>query len=206
MRSNKYNFFLLIIILLMNFNISYAANQSDPVALLKYIANNMIAGLKTNKATLKTKPQIVYGLAHKYVVPYADIMAMSKHVLSPQVWNSATPQQRAQFQKEFTTTLIRTYSSALASYQDQIVKFYPVRGNYQSSNIIEVKGEIDSSQNDPIHVSYKLMRVGRIWRLLDLSVECVSMLESFRSQFSDILGQGDIGQLLKRMSSHNSRS
>lgn len=177
--------------------------QSDPVNLLQHVANNMIAGLKANHATLKTKPQIVYSLAYKHIVPYADISAMARRVLPPEIWNNATPTQRLQFQKQFTTTLIRTYSSALSSYKDQTVRFYPIRGDYQGLKTVEVNGEIDSSESQPIQVTYRLLRVGSVWKLYDLSVEGVSMLESFRSQFADILSQGNMQQLLDRMSTHN---
>ena len=184
---------------------SHAQSQSDPVALLQYIANNMIAGLKAHKATLKTKPGTVYSLAYRYVVPYADLSEMSKRVLPPHIWNSATPAQRAQFQKEFTTTLIRTYASALTSYQDQTIQFYPVRGGYAGARTVEVRSQITGSETQPISVTYRMVRVGSVWRLYDLSVEGVSMLESFRSQFADILEGGSMDQLLQRMSSHNTR-
>ncbi|RDI48788.1 MlaC/ttg2D family ABC transporter substrate-binding protein [Aquicella lusitana] len=187
----------------MNAYAQSRAVQSDPVALLQYIANNMIAGLKANKATLKTKPQIVFRLANRYVVPYADLPEMSRRVLPPQIWNSATPSQRMQFQKEFTTTLIRTYASALTSYQDQTVQFYPIRGGYQGLRTVEVRSEITGSETQPIQVTYRLMRVGSVWRLYDLSVEGVSMLESFRSQYAEILSSGSMEQLLQRMSQHN---
>src|SRR5689334_7863655 len=91
--------------------------QEDPVQLLHHIAENMIAGLKTNQATLKTKPGVVYNLAYKYVVPYADLSEMSKRVLPPPVWNAATPSERTQFEKAFTTKVIRTYASALSNYK-----------------------------------------------------------------------------------------
>ena len=152
---------------------SYAqsgAVQSNPVALLQYIANNMIAQLKANKATLKTKPQIVYRLAYQYVVPYADLTEMSKRVLPPQTWNNATPEQRNRFEKQFTTLLIRTYASALTSYKDQTVKFIPVRGGL-SANTVQVSSDIISSQSQPIRVTYRLLRSGSVWRLYDMSVE-----------------------------------
>ncbi len=198
--------FLIALITWFSFVPSYAqsaATQSDPIAMLQFMANNMIAGLKANKATLKTKPQVVYQLANRYVVPYADLSAMAKSVLPPQIWNSATPAQRMQFQKEFTTTLIRTYASALTSYEDQTIHFYPIRGGYQGASTVEVNSEITGSNNEPIHVTYRLMRVGSVWRLFDLSVEGVSMLESFRSQFADILENGTMDQLLQRMAEHN---
>ncbi|HVE43931.1 MAG TPA: ABC transporter substrate-binding protein [Gammaproteobacteria bacterium] len=182
-----------------------AAPQSQPVALLQYIADNMIAGLKANKATLKSKPSIVYKLAYQYVVPYADLGEMSKRVLPPAVWKSATPEQRSRFQKEFTRTVIRTYASALTSYEDQTIQFFPVRGGSQGRNTVEVNSRISGSQGDPISVSYRLINRGGSWRLYDMSVEGVDMLESFRAQFADILAQGNIETLLQRMSGRNSR-
>lgn len=184
--------------------VSVASAEADPVVLLQSSADKMIAGLKSNKATLKTKPDIVYNLAYRYIVPYASLTEMSKAVLPPSVWNSATSSQRAQFQKEFTNTLIRTYASALTSYQNQTVKFYPVRGGYTGKSIT-VNSDIVSPDSDPIHVTYRLIRVANAWKLYDLTVEGVDMLDSFRSQFSDILASGNMAELLNRMSSHNSR-
>jgi phospholipid transport system substrate-binding protein len=184
---------------------SVQASTGDPVGLLQYIANNMIAGLKANKATLKSKPGIVYSLAYRYVVPYADLSEMSKRVLPPSIWNSATPAQRAQFQKEFTTTVIRTYASALTNYQDQTIQFYPVRGGTGGLNTVEVSSQIISSTSEPVHVVYRLIRTGSGWRLYDMSVEGVDMLESFRSQFADILQNGNMNTLLQRLSHHNKR-
>lgn len=180
-----------------------AANTSDPVGLLQYVADNMIAGLKFHKATLKTNPGVVYNLAYKYVVPYADLNEMSKRVLPPSVWNSASAAQRQQFQNEFTKTVIRTYASALTNYRDQSVKFYPPRGG--SARTLEVSSEIVSPSSQPIRVTYRLVRAGSGWKLYDMSVEGVDMLESFRDQFADILAQGNMNSLLQRLSGHNNR-
>jgi phospholipid transport system substrate-binding protein len=204
MKMNKYLVACFIFMFSWMMSVSlYAAPTGDPVGLLQHIANNMIAGLKANKATLKTKPGIVYKLAYQYVVPYADLPEMSKRVLPPQIWNQATPAQRSRFQKQFTTLLIRTYASALTSYQDQTIKFYPVRGAQGST--VQVSSDIISPSSQPIHVTYRLLRSGSGWRLYDMSVEGVSLIESFRSQFSDILSHGNMETLLQRMSGHNTR-
>lgn len=206
MQKNKLfiSFFILMFSWFASATIVQAAPSGDPSSLLQYIANNMIAGLKSNKANLKTKPGTVYSLAYKYVVPYANLNEMSKRVLPPRIWNSATPAQRAQFQKLFTTTVIRTYASALSNYEDQTIKFYPVRGG-ASGNTVEVSSQIMSSRSSPISVTYRLVRTGGGWKLYDMSVEGVSMLSSFRAQFADILGNGDMNTLLSRLSGHNTR-
>jgi phospholipid transport system substrate-binding protein len=198
-----FNIVLFLFTTLAWLNVAHA--QSDPVSMLQSVADNMIRGLKENQATLKSKPQIVYDLAHRYVVPNAALPEMSRRVLPPQTWNSATPAQREQFQKQFTTTLIRTYASSLTAYKDQTVKFYPIRGGYQGKNTVTVDSDIISSESQPIHVSYRLVRAGDSWKLIDMSVEGVSMLESFRAQYTDILSQGSMSQLLQRMTSHNNR-
>jgi phospholipid transport system substrate-binding protein len=179
------------------------AQPNDPVGLLQYIADNMIRELRANKATLKTKPAIVYRLAHEYVVPYADLDEMSKRVLPREAWLNATSDERSRFKKQFTTLLIRTYASALTSYRDQTVKFYPLRSSGGST--VQVSSDIISPESQPIHVTYRLINVGGQWRLYDMSVEGVSLIESFRSQFADILSHGNMEQLISRMSGHNTR-
>lgn len=204
MRMNKLilTYVMMLFAWMMPVSMAQAAPQNDPVQLLQYIADNMIAQLKNNQATLKTKPGVVYKLAYRYVVPYADIDEMSKRVLPPDVWNKATSAQRAAFEKQFTTLLIRTYASALTSYKDQSVKFYPVRGG--GSNV-QVSSDIISPSSAPIHVTYRLLQEGGKWRLYDMSVEGVSLIESFRSQFADILSRGNMDQLINQMSGHNTR-
>lgn len=199
---NKITAFLCIWMLGWTIGLTQAhAAGEDPVPMLQHIADNMLAGLKANQASLKNKPQVVYRLANQYVVPYAALPEMSKRVLPPQTWHSATPAQRAQFQKEFTTTLIRTYASALSSYNNQTIKFYPIRG--AAGNVAVVKSQIISPDSQTIDVSYQVIQTPKGWRLMDLVVEGVGMLDSFRSQFADILSQGSMNQLLDRMANHN---
>lgn len=179
--------------------------QSDPVNVLQSIADQMIQALKENKASLKTNPSVVYSYANKFVVPHADLAEMSKRVLPPDVWGRATPEQRAQFQKEFTTLLVRTYASALADYRDEVVKFYPVRGGYAGKSSVRVNSQIIRSNGPSIPVNYRLLWSDGEWKLYDMSVEGVSLLESFRSQFADKLATGDINDLIRAISAHTGR-
>ncbi|MES2216776.1 MAG: ABC transporter substrate-binding protein [Pseudomonadota bacterium] len=180
----------------------YAAG--DPVAELNGIANRLIDQLKANKTNLHDNPQLVYSLADRIVVPHADIAEMAKRVLPPQTWNSATPAQRSKFEREFTTLLVHTYASALANYNDQTVHFYPVRGGYQGRSTVQVDSKIERADGPSISVNYRMVMRGSEWKLYDMSVEGISMLESFRSQFSDLLSQGNMAELINKLSSHNS--
>lgn len=207
MRSYKIFYLITLVVWLWGMNGLAWANlpQNDPVLMLRSIADQMIAALKAHKATLKDHPSFVYSLANNIVVPHADLNETSKRVLPPKVWVEASNPERAEFKKEFTTLLIRTYASALATYKDQEVKFYPIRGGYANRATVEVNSDIVSNDNPAISVSYRLIRVGNQWRLFDMSVEGVSLIESFRSQFSDIVEGGNLRELLERMRNHNAR-
>lgn len=197
---NLSNLFLCLILAWLP---NYAAADQDPVNLLNSIANQLIDQLKANKASLKTNSGLVYSLANRIVVPHADLNEMSRRVLPPKVWNSATSAERSEFQGQFTTLLVRTYASALAEYKDQTIRFYPVRGGYQGKNDIKVDSDIIRTDGPSIRVSYRLVRTGSGWKLYDMIVEGVSMLQSFRSQFADQLSRGNMADVIKQLKAHN---
>jgi len=182
------------------------AASNDPVDMLRSVANQLIDSLKAHKTNLKSNPSLVYSLANKIVVPHADLTVMSQRVLPPRIWQQATPSQRSQFQSEFTTLLVRTYASALAEFNDQTVQFYPIRGGSAGKTNVKVNSQIIRSDGPSISVSYKLLLEGSEWKLYDMSVEGVSLLESFRSQFADKLSQGNIEVLIKDLQRHNSEN
>ncbi|HSW69344.1 MAG TPA: ABC transporter substrate-binding protein [Gammaproteobacteria bacterium] len=179
------------------------AASGDPVSMLQSVADQMIASLKARKTTLKENPSLVFSLAYKIIVPHADLDEMSKRVLPPQTWNSASASERQEFKREFTKLLVRTYASALAEYKDQTVKFFPVRGGSEGKSTVSVNSQIIRSDGPSISVRYSLISTGGGWRLYDMTVEGVSMLQSFRSQFSDQLARSNMASLIRVLKQHN---
>ncbi len=182
------------------------ALAQDPVSMLDSVANQMISSLKAHKATLKTNPAVVFSIAYKIVVPHADLDVMARNVLPPRTWAAASEQQRKAFEKEFTTLLVRTYASALAQYSDETVQFFPVRGGYEGKSGVDVNSTIVRNDGPNISVNYRVVHVGSQWKLYDMSVEGISMLESFRSQFADKLSQGNMTDLISALKEHNVRN
>jgi phospholipid transport system substrate-binding protein len=185
---------------------SVAYAQTNPVTELNSIADQLINKLKENKTTLKDNPAQVYSIANDILVPYADINEMAKRVLPPKIWNSASSSQRSEFSRQFTTLLVHTYASALANYTDQTIHFFPVRGGYAGKSTVQVSSQIERPDGPPVNVSYRLVAEGSGWKLYDLSVEGISMLGSFRSQFAEQLSKGDIESLIATLKEHNSGS
>lgn len=179
---------------------------SSPLDLLQTTSNQLIATLQQNQATLKTKPQLVYGIVNQILLPHVDLVSMSERALGRNAWMQASPAQRQAFTQQFTTLLIRTYSSALAQYTDEKVRFLPLRGNFNVETRVQVNSRIIRDSGPAINISYRLTRVGEQWKLYDFSVDGISLVESFRSQFAQELQQAGIDGLINKLAQHNAQN
>ena len=179
---------------------------SSPVEVLQNTSNQLISALQRNQATLKTKPQIVYGIVNQILLPHVDVMNMSSKALGREAWLRATPAQKQAFAQQFVTLLIRTYSSALAQYTNERVNFLPLRSDYNNQSRVQVNSVIVRESGPSINLSYRMMRVDEQWMLYDFSVDGVSIIESFRSQFVQELQNSGIDGLINKLAQHNNQS
>lgn len=176
-----------------------------PEVQLHKTADDLIAALKQKSATIHNNPEVVYGLVRRIVLPRVDVPGMTRSVLGRQIWQNASESDRAEFQDEFVKLVIRTYSKALAKYTDETAVFYPVRGGYEGKERVVVSSTIKRTQGPDIPMTYRLIQEGDSWKIYDFSVEGVSLIQSFRSQFQDYLSSGKLQPLIKKLREHNTR-
>jgi len=172
--------------------------QTSPVPMLERTANSIISTLKENKSSLKSNPDIIYRAVEANLLPNVDVAGMSRSVLGRQAWNKASASERVQFSKAFTRLVIRTYSTPLAQYSNETVQFLPLRGSL-NARFIRVNSVIVRSEGQNIPLSYSLIAKDGQWKVYDISVEGVSLLQSFRSQFAQALQNSSINEVIKQM-------
>jgi phospholipid transport system substrate-binding protein len=200
MKTNVFRGFWFTCVLLI---VTPLLAASAPVEMLESTSNQMINALSKNKTTLKNNPALVHSLVRQILLPHVDILSMSRSVLGRQAWNSATAQQQSIFVKEFTSTIIRTYSTAFASYTNEKVQFFPMREGAAGQQQVQVRSLIIRANGPSIPVDYRLILRGGSWKVYDFSVEGVSLVQSFRSQYSNEIAHGGIEGLLAKMQRHN---
>lgn len=180
-----------------------AFSVPSPVTALQETSNQMLQALKNNPQA-KNNRSYTEVLARKILLPHVDVPTMSRLVLGREAWLNATPAQQEQFKQEFATFMIRTYSAALASYTNEAIKFLPMRDDYQHQERVLVKSLILQQGGPSIPVDYRLVLKSDQWMLYDITVDSVSMVRSFRSQFNSELSKGGMNGLLVAMQKHNS--
>lgn len=174
---------------------------ASPLNTLERAANNVLLSLKKNQANLKTKPGLVYSVVNRYIIPHVDVYGMSRSVLDRQVWNKASASQKKAFSKTFTSLVVRTYSGALRDYSGEKVKFLPIRGGFQGKRFVKVKSYIMRPGGRTIPITYNMVNKKGSWKVYDMSVEGVSLLQSYKSQFRQYLRDHTLEQLIQKLSS-----
>ena len=174
------------------------AAQESPVPMLEQTAQHIIQTLKDNQSNLHDNPKIIHQAIQTYLLPHIDVEGMSRSVLGRQAWMKATPTEKSAFAKEFTQLVIRTYAAPLAQYSGETINFSPIRGSLDS-RFIRVNSIILRPNGQRIPLSYNLVAKAGLWKIYDLNVEGVSLLQSFRTQFANILQQGNMHDLLEQM-------
>lgn len=172
--------------------------QPSPVPMLENSATNIVSTLKEHKPELKQNHKIIYQAVQRYLLPNVDVNGMSRSVLGRQAWSKASAAEKEEFKQVFTELVIRTYANPLAEYTDEQVKFLPYRSQVDA-RFARVNSVIIRSNGQNIPLSYSLVSINNQWKIYDLSVEGVSLLQSFRSQFGQALQGSSMHELIAEM-------
>lgn len=185
------------------FNIAKA--ETRPEAILDIATKSMLSTLKNNKLELKQNPNKIYAIVDDILVPHIDTEYMSKWVVGKQHWVAASPDQRTRFMLEFKRMVVRSYASSLLAYSDQTVTYYPIKGAIEGKNKVQVNSVIRQPNGSNVNVAYRLLRTSSGWKVYDLIIEGVSLLQGFQSQFADDLRAAGLEKLIAKLQTHNSK-
>lgn len=172
-----------------------------PDVLVKQTADDVLTIIKNDREIQAGNQQKLYAVIEEKILPNFDFDRVCRMVLGKN-WKSATPEQQALFQKEFRSLLLRTYSSALSKYKDQVIEYKPMRYEVDEKNV-SVKTQILQSGGQPITVDYSLVKGTAGWKVYDIVIESVSLVTNYRSQFSNEIRQNGLDSLNKKLADKN---
>ena len=119
-------------------------------------------------------------------------------------WRQATPEQQKRLQEEFKILLVRTYAGALAQVNDQTILVKPLRAAAEDKDVL-VRTEI-VGRGDPIQLDYRLEKTpgdGAGWKIYNLNVLGVWLVETYRGQFAQEINAKGIGGLIETLAARN---
>ena len=180
--------------------VAQAQAGKAPDALIKEVSTDVLETLKADKSYKQGDVQKIVGLVDAKVMPHVDFQRMTASAVG-RYWRQATPEQQKGLQDQFKLLLVRTYSGALAQVSDQTVELKPMRGAAADTEVIvrtEVKG-----RGDPIQLDYRLEQTPGGWKIYDVNVLGVWLVENYRNTFSQEISAGGIDGLIAKMAARN---
>ena len=171
-----------------------------PEALIKEVSSDVLDSVKADSSIRAGDVQKVIALVDSKVMPYVDFQRMTASAVG-RYWRQATPEQQKRLQDEFKILLVRTYSGALAQVKDQTVQLKPMRSSPEDTEVVvrtEVRGK-----GDPIQLDYRLEKTPTGWKIYDVNVLGVWLVENYRNSFAQEIGANGIDGLVAKLAERN---
>ena len=181
---------------------AWAADEA-PDALVKRLSTEVLSTIKADASIKAGDVNKIMALVDTQIMPNVNFQRMTASAVGP-AWRQATPDQRSRLQQEFKNLLVRTYAGALDQVSDQEVVIRPFRGGADDKEVL-VQSEI-RGRGDPIQLDYRLEKTpgqGYGWKVYNLNVMGVWLVETYRTQFSQEINSKGIDGLIASLAARN---
>ena len=182
--------------------LAIAADEA-PEAMIKRLSEETLGAIKADKSVQSGDLNRIIALVDSKIMPNVNFQRMTAAAVGP-AWRQATPEQQKRLQEEFKTLLVRTYSGALSQVDEQTISVKPLRASPEDKELV-VRTEI-RGRGDPIQLDYRLEKTpgqGAGWKIYNLNVLGVWLVETYRSQFAQEINSKGIDGLIASLAERN---
>ena len=176
------------------------AQEASPEGLVKKITEEVLDAVKQDPSLRAGDRRKALQLAEEKVLPYIDFDEATKLAVG-RAWNEASPDQRKNLVNEFRSMLVRIYSNAIDAYRGQTMEVQ--RAKMNGADEASVRNLYKKPGAQPVAVEYAMRKTPQGWKVYDVTVEGISLVATYRSQFAAAMRDGGIDGLIKRMSQMN---
>jgi phospholipid transport system substrate-binding protein len=178
-----------------------SAQDLTPDALVKAVTQDVISVLKQDKEIQAGDRKRTIALVEEKVLPHFNFTRMTALAMGPN-WRKATPEQQQALVNEFRTLLVRTYSTALSAYRNQVIEVKPLRAPPGDADVV-VRSEVKQSGTEPVTLDYSMEKTPNGWKVYDVTVGGVSLVTTYRDTFANEVRNAGVDGLIKALADKN---
>jgi phospholipid transport system substrate-binding protein len=168
---------------------------ANPMEEIKQTTDKILSIVTNPALKAPSKTEEREKLIHQAVYERFDWGEMSRRSLAIH-WAKRTPEERKEFIRLFSELLERTYMKKVEGFSGEKVLY---EGEAIERDYATVKIKIVTKKDKDIPVEYRLKKEGNNWFIYDVSIEGVSLVNNYRTQFNSILLQSSYEDLVKRL-------
>ena len=177
------------------------AQDVAPDALVKNITGEVIDIIKQDKDIQAGHQKKISDLVEAKVLPHFNFARMTALAMGRN-WPKANAEQQKSLTGEFRTLLVRTYSTALSTYKNQVIEFKPLRAAAADTEVM-VRTQVKQPGTEPVSIDYGMEKTANGWKVYDVVVGGVSLVTNYRETFNAEVRDGGVDGLIKSLASKN---
>ena len=178
-----------------------AQGMMAPDALARSVTDEVLVLLRADKEVQSGNLGKVVDLVDRKVLPHFDFTRMTQLAVGRH-WQQASPEQQKGLVGEFRGLLVQTYAATFAAYRDQKIEYRPLRMEPADTDVV-VKSLIHQSGGKPVTVDYKMRKSDAGWKVYDVVVGDLSLVQSYRGTFNTEVQKGGVEGLIKALADKN---
>ena len=171
-----------------------------PDALIERVAGQVIDLVKADAALRGGDMGRIMELVDTKLMPHVNFTRMTASAVG-RFWRQATPEQRQRLQEEFKILLVRTYAGALGQLTDQTLAVRPLRAQPSDTEVV-VRSEL-RGRGDPVQIDYRMEKTANGWKVFDINVLGIWLVETYRGQFTQEINARGIDGLIAALAERN---
>jgi len=188
---------LCAMIAVLSANAADTAPVQNPGTLIDGIARQVLKELDANRAAMRKDPQKIRKLVDDLLLPHFDTEYAARLVLGKN-WRTASEGQRKRFVEAFYQSLLQNYGEALLDFTPDRMTIQPYRGAPEDTTAT-VRTEIRRDNGTRVPVNYSLRKTDAGWKAYDVTIEGISYVKSFRTDFGTEVEQKGLDAVIKRL-------
>ncbi len=188
------------LVLVMAWSAVATAGPPAPDKLAKQVTDELLERIKNEREQLKDNDEALRELVNDLLMPHVDTVYVARVVLGRH-WRSADEEQRRRFIAAFRDSLIRSYAAGLLAYDDQEIRFLPLRDDPAEGDV-RVRMEFVPREAPVLPVTFRMHQRGsEDWRVYDVVVENISLVTNFRGAFDSEIRRNGLDELIAKLES-----
>jgi phospholipid transport system substrate-binding protein len=177
------------------------AQEAAPDVLAKRVTDEVLAVLRSDKDIQAGSTAKIVDLVERKVLPHFDFLRMTRLAVGAH-WRQASPEQQKALVNEFRTLLVHTYASTFNAYRNQNIEYRPLRMEPADTEVT-VRSQIVQPGGKPVTVDYRMAKGEDGWKVYDVVVADLSLVQNYRGSFESEVRRGGIDGLVKALADKN---
>lgn len=169
--------------------------------LIRSIATVVLDEVKADRTLQTGDIERLNSLLDRRIMPHVNFQRMTALAVG-RFWRSATPDQQKVLMAEFRRLLLLTYADAVRQVSDTTIQMKPSRARPEDDEVV-VRTSLVRPGKEPIQLDYRLERIPGGWRIFDINVLGLWLVENYRTQFAQVIGANGIDGLIQSMKEKN---